>query len=180
MPLQPWEELGERQLAKFKVFTVREATRRSPRNGRETGMFVIDTPDWVNIVAFTEDEQMILVNQWRQGSRAFSLEIPGGLVDPGEEAIAAASRELREETGYEPAEIRQIGDVNPNPALFTNRCSTFLATGCRQVGEIEMDAGEDLELITLPIAEVEARVRAGEIHNAVVMAGLYHHRILQV
>ncbi|MHC5065778.1 MAG: NUDIX hydrolase [Planctomycetota bacterium] len=179
MPLQPWEELGDRQLAKFKVFTVREATRRSPRNGRETGMFVVDTADWVNIVAITRDDLVILVNQWRQGSRAFSLEIPGGIVDPGEEPMAAAARELREETGYQAGEIRQIGEVNPNPALFSNRCSTFLASDCERVGEIQMDAGEDLEVITMPLDEVERRVQSGEIHNAVVMAGLYLHKTLK-
>ena len=132
----------------------------------------------VNVVAFTEDDQLVLVRQWRQGSQDFSLEIPGGARDPGSESAEhCALRELREETGYVAEHVEYLGGVNPNNALFSNRCDTYLATGCVRAGDLQMDPGEDIEVVLLPLAEVEARVRSGEIDHALVVAGLYFYRL---
>lgn len=174
--LKPWPELARETLVSFKVFHVIEATRRSPRTGQAGGFFIVDTWNWCNVVAFTKAGEMLLVRQYRHGSETFTLEIPGGLVDPGEDPERAAVRELREETGYATdTPLVYLGDVNPNPALFTNRCATYLATDCYLAGEIEQDAGEDLEVTALPMPEVEAAVRRGEIDHALVLAGLYHY-----
>jgi len=175
--LRPWPETGRRRLAKLKVFDVLEARRRSPRTGEEHRFFLVDTWDWVNVVAFTDDEELVLVRQFRHGPSEFTVEIPGGVIEPDEDPAATAARELREETGYRAAHLELLGTVNPNPALFTNRCHTFLARGCRKVGEIEQDAGEDIEVLTLPLAEVEDRVRRGEIDHSLVLSGLYFLRL---
>ena len=178
MTLKPWESVETKRLTKYKVFDVVEARRRSPRTGQEIGMFVIDTLDWVNVVAFTPDDQIVLVRQWRQGSQDFSLEIPGGARDPGSEgAEHCALRELREETGYVAANVERLGGVNPNNALFSNRCDTFLATGCVRAGDLQMDPGEDLEVVLLSLDELESRVRRGEVDHALVLAGLYFYRL---
>jgi 8-oxo-dGTP pyrophosphatase MutT (NUDIX family) len=177
MALEPWEHLREEPIARYKVFDVHKARRRSPRTGKEIGFFLIRTPDWVNVVAFTRQDELVLVRQYRHGSREFTLEIPGGLIDAGEAPAHAAARELREETGYTAAALAPLGAVNPNPALFTNRCHTFLATGCALAGPPQQDDGEDMEVQLVPIAEAERMVRGGTIDHALVVAGLYLWRL---
>jgi 8-oxo-dGTP pyrophosphatase MutT (NUDIX family) len=173
MTLRAWERLGEESLVRYKVFDVVKARRRSPRTGVDIGFFLVRTPDWVNVVAFTADQELILVRQYRHGTDEFSLEIPGGLVDPHEpDPAAAAARELREETGYVATELRRLGAMTPNPAIFTNRCHAFLATGCRRAGDLQQDPGEDLELVLVPAARIDELVREGTIDHALVLAAL--------
>lgn len=176
MTLRDWQRLGDEILARYKVFTVRRSRRRSPRTGADIGFFLIDTADWVNVVAITARDELVLVKQFRHGSERVSLEVPGGLIDPHDgDPAAAAARELREETGHAARAIEPIGVMNPNPALFTNRCHVFLATGCTAVGGLQQDPGEDLEVVLVPLAEVPALVRSGAIDHALVLAALAFH-----
>ena len=178
MTLQPWEHLREEPLVRYKVFDVHKAVRRSPRNGVDIGFFLVRTWDWVNVVALTERDELLLVRQYRHGTQEFTLEIPGGIVHGADEPPAlAAARELREETGYEAARLTPLGVVRPNPAILTNRCHTFLATGCRRVGDLQQDAGEDMELLAVPLADVDAMVLRGEIDHALVLAALHFLRL---
>lgn len=177
MEIQAWETLSDERLVLFKIFDVRKVRRRSPRNGQEIGFFLIDTWDWVNVVAITETEEVLMIRQFRHGSKAVELEIPGGVIEPEEDARDAAVRELLEETGFAAGEVHLIGSVNPNPALFTNRCTTYLATGCRKVAELEQDVGEDIEVVTLPLAEVEERIRNGAIIHSLVVSALYFYQL---
>ncbi|MGE3173392.1 MAG: NUDIX hydrolase [Planctomycetota bacterium] len=173
MALSDWDELGEETLLRYKVFDVVKARRRSPRTGADIGFFLVRTPDWVNVVALTDRDELVLVRQYRHGTRAMSLEIPGGLIDSHEtDPAAAARRELREETGFEAAAIEPLGAMTPNPAIFTNRCFAFLATGCRRVGDLLQDPGEDLEVVLVPAAEVDALIRSGAIDHSLVLAAL--------
>ncbi len=173
MTIRDWQRLGDEVLLRYKVFGVRKSRRRSPRTGADIGFFLIDTADWVTIVALTDDRQIVMVRQYRHGSEKVSLEIPGGLIDAHEtDPTAAATRELREETGYVAREIVPIGVMNPNPSLMTNRCHVFLATGCQRVGDLAMDPGEDIEVLTVPIGGLDELLRHGEIDHAIVVASL--------
>jgi len=170
--LRRWQQIGEEVLARYKVFEVVKSRRRSPRTGSDIGFFVVRTPDWVNVVALTEADELILVRQFRHGTQHMSLEIPGGLIDPGENPAAAAVRELREETGFEAGPVRPIGVMTPDPAIFTNRCHTFLATGCRRVGDPTPDPGEDIEVVVVPAARVDRLLTEGAIDHALVLAAI--------
>lgn len=172
--IKPWETLGRERLATTPVFAIDIVDRRSPA-GKEAQFFVADIPDWVNVVAITPEEQLVLIRQYRQGTDTITLEIPGGVVDEGESFLEAAGRELLEETGYGADELIEIGVVEPNPALQNNRCATVLAVGACPLGEPDFDEHEECEVELSPLAVVEEKVRTGEITHALVVAALYHY-----
>ena len=173
MTLRPWTDRSCEVLARYKVFEVLKARRVSPRTGEDLGFFLIRTGDWVNVLPLTDAGEVILVRQFRHGTSEFSLEIPGGILHArDEEPSVAAARELREETGYVARELRLLGRQRPNPALFTNWCTTYLALGCTKAGELQMDPGEDIEVVTVPVAELDDLIARGQIDHSLVLAAL--------
>jgi len=150
-----------------------ERQRLSAGPGEERDALVLAAPDWVNVVPLLPDGRVVMVRQWRFGIAAPTLEVPGGIVDPGETAAAAAARELHEETGYRAATVRPLGAVTPNPAILANRCATFLATGLELEGAPQSGIDEELTVELVPLEDVPRRVRAGEIHHALVIAAFY-------
>ena len=154
---------------------MRQDTSRSPRTNKEHNFFVLDTPNWINIIALTPEGNVVLIHQFRHGTEAIAIEIPGGMVDEGEEAVQAAVRELREETGYEAEEWLHIGMVDPNPAFLNNRCDTFLALNARRVSEPQFDGAEDIAVEEVPIADIPHMVQSGQITHAIVIAAFYHY-----
>lgn len=146
--------------------------------------YVLEYPDWANVLAVTEDEQVILVRQYRHGVGQVGLELPGGAVDPGEEPAVALRRELLEETGHDVGELEPTVTLAPNPATHTNWAHSFLARGCRRVAAPQLDATEDIEVVEMPLDEFVERLLAGEcaqaMHFAAAMAGLRALGILQV
>ena len=129
----------------------------------------------MNVLALDDEENVILIRQFRLGSRAFTLEVPGGMVDPGEAPELAAARELREESGYRPRRIVSLGAVEPNPAILSNRLHMFLAEGCVQEGELTLDAGEDIEVVPVPLAEVVDMLERGELSHALVAVTVHRY-----
>lgn len=158
----------------FKVFRVRRDRARSPRTGREHDVTILEAPNWVNVIALTAEGQAVLVRQFRHGTGTATLEIPGGAVDPGDRSpLAAARRELREETGYVARRWRQIGVVDPNPAIQTNSCWTFLAEGAHLVGEADPDPGEELDVVLVPARSLAGLARRGVIRHSLVVAAFF-------
>jgi 8-oxo-dGTP pyrophosphatase MutT (NUDIX family) len=172
-PPRPWKVIETEALQDCTVFRVSRQLSRSPRTGSDHCFYRIDSTDWVNVVPVTADDQIVMVRQYRHGSGAVTLEIPGGLVDPGETPAESAARELLEETGYRADSVEPLGVVNPNPALFGNRCHTFLARGARRVAEIRNSAQEETIVELVPRSQLAARTLSGEIDHALVVAALY-------
>lgn len=167
-----WEKGATRTLATTRIFEVRATAYRHPARPAGREFFALHAPDWVNVVALTPDHHLVLVRQFRFGVDAFSLEVPGGVIDGDEGALAAAVRELREETGYTGAAPRLLGSVHPNPAIQNNRCHLVLVADARRAAELEWDHDEELEILTRPVDEVYALAESGGITHALVLNAL--------
>jgi len=173
-PPQPqrWQKLRSEPLATTRIFGVTREIYRHPDRPREQDFFVINAPDWVNVIALTPEHRLVLVRQFRFGTNDFSVEIPGGIIEAGEDCIAAGVRELREESGYVGGQARLLGSVHPNPAMQSNRCHLVLVENARPEAKLEWDPNEEFEITTLPVDEVYALAYAGGITHAMVLDAL--------
>ena len=144
----------------------------NPRTGKPFTATVILARSYVNVVAFTEEGRILMVEQYRFGRQRVTLECPAGLLDAGEQPADCARRELREETGYTGGELIYNGAVEPNPAFMTNECHHFLVRGCRKTHDLEQDPGEDLVVREYTPAEVVELVCSGRINNALTLSAL--------
>jgi ADP-ribose pyrophosphatase len=144
----------------------------NPRTGEDLDRLVLETPDWVNVVAITEDRRLVCVHQYRFGTSAVTLEIPGGMVDRGESHANAARRELREETGYATARWTYLGPVEPNPAFQNNLCHHWLAEGVALEHEQEQDNGEDIVIELVALDDMRQRIARGDVRHSLVISAL--------
>lgn len=166
--VRTWPTLSSSPIGDYRIFRLRQDRCVSPRTGAAHDFVVLEAPDWVNVVALTPDEQVVLIRQYRFGAAEVTLEIPGGMIDSGETPEEAARRELLEETGYAAKRLIALGAIAPNPAILNNRCYTFLAQDCRAVSVPQQDEKEDIAVEQRPLAEVAALLASGEISHALV------------
>jgi ADP-ribose pyrophosphatase len=159
---------GQQRLSDHGVFAV----ERLSYEGAPRDVFVFTCPDWCNVVAETAAGEIVMVWQYRFGTDAVSLEIPGGVIDPGEAPEQAARRELREETGYEADSFELLSTVEPNPALQGNRCFTYLARGARLAGETSFDDLEECETVLARQGDLPALMDEGAVTHALVVVAL--------
>jgi ADP-ribose pyrophosphatase len=169
---RPWERLSSREVAEYEMFRVREDRSRSPKDAEAHTFHVAVSPGGVAVLAVTGDGQLVMVEQFRHGTRRPSLELPSGVVDGGEKPEEAACRELREETGFEGDEPRVLGCFELNPSWQKTEVHAVLVRGARRGGEQDEDEGEDIRVRLLSVDEVRRRVVAGEIDAAATLCAL--------
>ncbi len=176
--LKKWQRLSSRPAGDFRIFQIRTDRLVSPRTQEEHDFYVIDCVNWVNVIAVTPEQQLVMIEQYRHGSNTIELEIPGGMIDAHDASPeAAAVRELREETGYEGRNPRRIGEVFPNPAIMSNTCYTVLLEESRLVHPVQFDHSEDLVTRLVPVTEIPSLVRSGEIRHSLVVVALYYFEL---
>ena len=178
--IKPWKTISSKPLGDFRIFKLRADLKISPRTGKAHDLFILDAVNWVNVVAITPDQQLVMVEQYRHGSNTVELEIPGGLMDPHEtDPGATAVRDLREETGYEGGNGRLLGRVHSNPAILNNTTYTVLIENCRLKHGVEFDSGEDLITRLVPVTDIPKLVADEKISHSLVVVALYHFDLWQ-
>jgi len=174
-PIQPWPLRRSEPLGDFRIFRMRRDWRQSPRTGQEHAFYVLDSPDWVNVIALTRDGLAVMVEQFRHGTSSVDLEVPGGVMDLEDESpVATAIRELREETGYLGKNARVLGTIAPNPAIQGNICHTILIEDCEPVAGLDLDAGEDIQTHLVPSDQLAIMVADGRIQHSLVAVAIFH------
>ena len=176
--IDDWRRLSSEIIEDFRFFKLRKDISRHPTSGREHRFFIFEFPDWVNIMPLTPEGEVVFVNQFRHGTRELTLEIPGGIVDPGESAREAGLREMFEESGYYAHEAIELGWVHPNPALQENRCWSYLAQNVDLIVDDDHVVGtssEAIEVTTVPLDEIPGLLNDKLITHALTIAAFDHY-----
>jgi ADP-ribose pyrophosphatase len=172
--IKKWELLDSRTDRDYKIFKIKTVKATSPRTNVTGKYYTIETRDWVNIIPVTENREVVMIRQYRHGSKEITLEIPGGLVDE-KHPERAALRELLEETGYAGEYVEYLGAVNPNPAIFNNLCHTYLVEKARKTSHINLDPDEDIEVVLIPLPEIPSLIDRGMINHALVIVAFHYY-----
>lgn len=167
--MDPWRKISEKSILETRIFRVLQRTMQSADGSREGEFYALDCPDWALCVPVAEDGRLLLVRQFRHGAEAYGWEVPGGILDSGEDPLNGAARELEEETGYRAADYCMLGASRPNPAIQTNTCHFILARNVTQTGRTSWDEHEDLEARFFTGPEVSCLISEGAIHHALCL-----------
>ena len=170
---RPWKLLSRREVVRNRHLNLDAEAVETSAGAILDPYWVMSYPDWVLVVALTPEDRLVLVRQWRQGAKAWVVEPPGGVMDAGDaDPCATAARELREETGFAATRLRLVGSLWSDPAHNTNRIHVVLAEGAVPAGAHDREAGEELETLTMPVAEAIAGVTRGLFVHAMHLGGL--------
>jgi ADP-ribose pyrophosphatase len=175
-----WEVLQAEYLFQRPWLTVRQDCVRLPTGVVVEDYYVLEYPAWVNVVAVTAEERLVMVRQYRHGLRAVHYELPAGVVDASDGTpLAAAKRELLEETGYGEGTWSPLLTTSANPGTHSNLAYSFLAQSVRRVAEPALDESEDIQTCVKEWSEVWSIIEDGEIVQAMHLAPLLRYLITQ-
>ena len=170
--VEPWKTLSSCQLADYRIARMRSVRRKHPLTKKEHEFYVLDCPDWVNIVALTPERNLILVRQYRHGTDTVDLETPGGVMDPSDPTPEfTAVRELREETGLSAGDWTELMRLHTSNSITDEYGVVYVAKQLTQ-GDTDFEEAEDLAVRKLPLTEAVAMVERGEITDAISVAAL--------
>ncbi|MDR1413768.1 MAG: NUDIX hydrolase [Puniceicoccales bacterium] len=176
--LDEWRKLSSERVGSYAIFDILCRRFENVTKGKIGDFFMIDCNDWVQVVAEADDGRVVLVEQYRFGVENFSLEFPGGGMEPGEDPVEAAKRELEEETGFcgESAEV--ISKIYPNPAIQTNAMHVVLVKNCRRMRDTNFDEFEDLSTSLLTRRELLDAIATGKIYHCIAIAAVMKYVLL--
>ena len=155
--------------------SVRQECVELPNGTQIPSWYILEVPDWINVIAITKDGKMVMEDQYRHGLGETHYELVAGVVDEGETPLQAAQRELSEETGYEGGEWRLFMTLSPNPTNHNNLSYTFLATGVEKKREQHQEPTEDIHVDIMSREEVYELLQSGEIIQALHAAPLWKY-----
>lgn len=167
-----WEILKDKKVYETPIFSLHEKKVKPGGDQKPADFYVLNAPEWINVIALTPDRKIVLVEQYRHGVDETTLEIPGGMVDPGESPEEAARRELLEETGYSSGNWSYLGKTSSNPAILSNFTHIYLAGECVKTAEQQTDGHEDIKMHVIPLEEFLEHVDQGVVHHSIVLAAV--------
>jgi len=170
--IQPWRVEQSDEIENYRIFKLRREVASSPNGEKRAEFFVLEAPDWVNVIPVTPRGEIVMVAQYRHGSRQISLETPAGLIEPDESVEDAAARELREETGYSAGSYTVLGSTLANPAFMTNRYTAILAEDVALTDPTKWDEHEELEIKLVPVDDVPNMLARGDVVNSFAVLAL--------
>ncbi len=173
--MSDWVVEKRESVFKTGIFELNRLSCLHPGKNERHDFYIIDAPDWINVVALDTDGRFITVTQHRLGTGERTIETPAGLMEPGEDPAAAARRELLEETGYEAGDIVLMKKLTANPAIMNNSIYFFRATGCLKVAGQNLDLAEDIDVRLLAEREVRAMLADGTINHSIIVTALGLH-----
>ena len=167
-----WRKVKSEAGPELLLFNARYDFMENPRNHKIMKRIVLETRDWVNVVAITPEKNIVLVKQYRFGAGKITIEIPAGLIDQNESSQDSAIRELREETGYTTNNWQYLGYVEPNPAYLNNRCHHWLAIDVVKTTDTDLDDGEDIAVELYTYDELTDAIHMGEVNHVLALSAL--------
>ncbi len=170
-----WQTLASEYLFREPWLTVRRDHVRLPSGVENPNYYVLEYPDFCNVIALTREGRMVIERQYRHGEGRTGWELPAGCVEKGETPMQAAQRELFEETGYVGGEWRPLLMVSPNPSACSNMSHSFVATGVEFSGRRQLEATEDIEVSLLSEGEVFGMLCRDEFHQAMMAVALWKY-----
>lgn len=174
--VKKWKKVSSKIITENKIFTLRENKCLSPKDGKAYPFFLLDTLDWVNIIPITNDDEVILIKQYRHGNEEVTLEIPGGMTDKEDKSPQeSALRELIEETGYIGTDVIKLGECAPNPAIFNNKLHVYLVKNVVKKYSQNLEGTEDIEVEKIHINKISDLIKTGKINHALVIAAFHFY-----
>ncbi|MDE6693745.1 MAG: NUDIX hydrolase [Muribaculaceae bacterium] len=175
MEIKKWKKLSSEYLIKRPWLTARRDTVELPDGRVNSEYYILEYPSWINVIAITTDGEFVMVEQYRHGLQNVFIELVAGVVEPGEEPLSAARRELLEETGYAGGEWRLFSVISSNPSTNNNLTYCFIAEGVEKVADQQLDATEDIAVHLLSEQEVRTMLDKDLIKQALMAAPLWKY-----
>ena len=178
--MKKWIIKEKKFLENLKIFDLFKYKLQSPYKKQKKffDFYVFNSPDWINILPITKNNEVVFVQQYRAGTNSITLELPGGMIDPGESVLSSAKRELYEETGYKSKNWTKLGLVHPNPAIMNNSCHTYLAENVELISEPQNSGSEYTQVKTYPLDQLENLIIKKKISHSLVINAIYWYKII--